>query len=754
MTQEEKCDKCGKNVRRNKAGTITQWLKTTSDCECDNREQLAALLADDERLLSKCPKCGKVREATREGSLTQWIFKDSRCKCDWDELGFEIDPSQTEITYKAEPVDDEIKALLKSDEIDYHGLTPEEFPFDRYLIAREIGRGGAGIVFKCYDRFLKKRVAIKTLTGKIWSPEDMLRLQNEARASSKLNHPNVVRVLDFGASSGGQPYMVMDFVDGQTLQEVLSEQEFLEQHIALSIFSQVLDGLSHAHRHGVLHRDLKPSNILVLNALSDDPKALVIDFGIAALTNVSSVSKTASGNTTLTGSPPYMSPDQTRGELFKETSDIYSLGCVFYETLTGINPFRGKTALETISRHANLELPPFSETRPGADIDAELESVVARMLEKSPQMRYQSADEAKRAIDSVFERIDTARGGTRLRHRSSNSADDTGYFDDRLWKKGRPPDAMLYAIAAGCILLVLSAGLLVMNRAADDVRSGNKAPLPKIKDTTTLSDDASKTSYIEDMVMPNSKKNDAYLKTLKRGQDLRSVNLRMSDITDDGVKSIQNLPILWLDLSYTPISNKALEYVSHMPNLFGVYLTGTDVTVDGIKYLKSMQSLQFLDVSAIPINKECMHTIAQIPNLHRLYMIGNPNLTADVLTELEKLKSIEGIGFRRSILDHEAVKVIGKLTHVQELLLSYSGITDEDLIPVQQLNELVLLDICGNDISDKGLMSLAGLKKLKQLHVGNCPKITPAGIDRFKKKHKNCAVRMDLGPNSLGNNQE
>ena len=122
MTLEEKCDKCGKNIRRNKAGTITQWLKTTNDCECDNREQLAALLAEDERLLSKCPKCGKVREATREGSLTQWIFKDSRCKCDWDELGIEFDAGQTERRYRAEPVDDEIKALLKLEEIDYHGL--------------------------------------------------------------------------------------------------------------------------------------------------------------------------------------------------------------------------------------------------------------------------------------------------------------------------------------------------------------------------------------------------------------------------------------------------------------------------------------------------------------------------------------------------------------------------------------------------------------------------------------------------------
>ncbi len=304
MTHEDKCPKCGKNVRLNKAGTITQWLKSPSDCECDSLMQQAALVAEDERQMIQCPRCGKVRTPERDGSLTQWIFKDSRCKCQWDDLSFDIDPATTNRTVRAEPIDPEIKQILDSGETDHHGLSEDEFPFDRYIIAREIGRGSSGIVFKCWDSFLKKRVAIKTLTGKIWSGEDMLRLQNEARAASKLSHPNVVRVLDFGASRGGQPFMVMDFVDGQTLEQVLDEQEILEQHIALSIFSQILAGVGHAHRHGVMHRDIKPSNILVLNAFSDDPQAKVIDFGIAALTDVTSVSKTASGNTTLTGSPP------------------------------------------------------------------------------------------------------------------------------------------------------------------------------------------------------------------------------------------------------------------------------------------------------------------------------------------------------------------------------------------------------------------------------------------------------------------
>ncbi|MDZ4834425.1 MAG: protein kinase [Candidatus Melainabacteria bacterium] len=751
MTQDEKCEKCGKNVRLNKAGTITQWLKSTSDCECENRLQLQALIDSDERLMVKCPKCGKVRTPEREGSLTQWIFKDARCKCEWDDLNFEFDPTQREVIHRPEPMDEEIKELLKSEEIDYHGLAPDEFPFERYLIASEIGRGASGPVFKCWDRFLKKRVAIKTLSGKVWSPEDMLRLQNEARASSKLNHPNVVRVLDFGASTGGQPFMVMDFVRGQTLQEVLKEQEILEQYIALSIFSQILSGVSHAHRQGVMHRDIKPANILVLNAMSEDPKAMVIDFGIAALTQVSSVSKTASGNTTLTGSPPYMSPDQARGEIFAATSDVYSMGCVFYETLTGINPFRGRTVLETINRHVSLKLPPFSETIPDEIIDPELEAIVARMLDKNPQMRYQSADEVLLAIDSVFDRIDAERGGSRLKNR--RSSDDEQLFDDRLWKSGRPPDAMLYAIACGCLLLILSGGLLIMNRNAEEAIS-SKASLPKTKNTTTLNDDASKTSYIEDMLMPNSKKNDAYLKTLKPGQDLRNINLRMSDVTDAGVKSIQHLPINWLDLSYTSITNKALKYASRMPQLVGLYLTGTEVTADGIKHLKAVKTLQFLDVSAIPVNQECMRAIAEIPNLHKLFMISVPDLDVNVISELKAATHLDGLGFRRSILDRASIPVIGKFKNLQTLLLSYCGITDDDLPHLQSLTELHLLDLCGNEITDKGLMVLANFKQLKQLHIGNCTRITQAGIDRFKKKHKNCAVRMDLGPNMLGNNQE
>ncbi len=445
-----------------------------------------------------------------------------------------------------------------------------------------------------------------------------------------------------------------------------------------------------------------------------------------------------------------MSPDQARGEIFEATSDVYSLGCVFYETLSGINPFRGQTALETISRHANLELPPFSETIPDVSVDPELEKTISRMLEKSPKMRYQTVSEVKQAIDVILDRFDTERGGIRLRRIESENEFS---IDDRLWKIRRPPDAILFGIVCGCTLLALGMGFLVMNRTADDANARKKIALPKTANTTTLSDEPTHSSYIEDMIMPNSKKNDAYLKTLKETGDLRNVNLRMSDVTDDGVKSIQHLPIVWLDLSYTAITDRSLEYVSHMPQLCGLYLTGSEVTVNGIKQLSKMEHLQFLDVSAIPTSKDGLRSIAAIPNLTRLYMISVPNLSADVLSELIAAKKLSGLGFRRSSLDHNSLVVLGKLKSVNSLIVSYCGLTDEDLAPLKQLNELTLLDICGNDITDKGLMYLADFKSLRQLHVGNCPKVTKTGIDRFKKKHKNCAVRLDLGPNMLGNDQ-
>jgi len=752
MTQDEKCEKCGKKVRPKQAATITQWLKSSSDCSCDVEivSPFSSEYEESQQII-RCPECGKDRTPSRDGSLTQWIFKDTKCKCDWNELNIVIDPAAPAGTYRAEPMDEEVKAMLKETEINYHGLSEDAFPFDRYRIVKEVGRGSAGIVFKCWDTLLKKRVAIKTLHGKTWSSEELVRLQNEARASSKLSHPNVVRVLDFGSSKGGQPFLVMEFVNGQTLQQIMKEEGELDQLVALSIFSQVLAGISNAHKHGILHRDVKPGNIIVIDVFSDSPQAKVIDFGIAALTDRES-SATASGRTVPAGSPAYMSPEQARSEAFEPPSDIYSLGCVFYETLSGQNPFRGNSVLDSISRHANLDLPPFSETAPDKEIDAELESIVRKMVEKDPKLRYQTADQAQDSIEAVIDRLDSEKGGARVKKRGTGSADDERVFaGDALGPRKRSPDPMIYAIAAAGLMFVLSVTILVMNRAAEDVLPKKPEDVPKAAGPATLDDEVTKPSYIEDILMPNAKYNNDYLKSLKNGAPLpKEVNLRMSDINDEGVEHIQKLPILFLDLSYTGITDQSLEYVSHMPKLAGLYLTGTEVTADGIKHLKNLKTLKFLDLSAVPQNADTMRSIGQIPELERLYFISSPGITASSITELQHSKSLKHLGFRRTVLGDDEVTSITKLKNIETLLLSYCSLDDKDLAQMKSMPNLHMLDVSGNNITDAGLRIIAGYPKLKELYIAQCPKVTRQGIADLQRMNGKCAVRLELGPTMLG----
>jgi hypothetical protein len=755
MTQEENCAKCGKKIRLFKqAPTITQWLKTTSDCNCDSQEQLVSPFSSEyeDKQIVRCEICGKDRTPSRDGSLTQWIFKDNKCKCLWNELDASYQAGETLAVGRPEPLDEETRAVAKATEIDYHDLSENAFPFERYRIVREIGRGNAGIVFKCWDTFLRKRVAIKTLYGRTWSPEELVKLQNEARAASKLSHPNVVRVLDFGSSRGGQPFMVMDFVGGQTLQEVLEEQGAFEEYTALSIFSQLLAGIGHAHRHGVLHRDVKPSNILVIDALAETPQVKVIDFGIAALTNTSALEGEGSGKTFVTGSPAYMSPDQARGETFEGTSDIYSLGVVFYEVLTGENPFRGSNVLDSIARHANLEPPPFSEAAPDKHIDAELESIVRKMLAKEASERYQTTEEVRELVDGMLDRIDIARGGTRLKRRGASSNDEN-FFDGKTIKNAKAPDAMLYAIVGAGALFILSITILVMNRAAEDVLPQKREALPKAAGPVQLDDEVTKPNYIEDILLPNSKKNDAYLKSLVASKDVpKEINLRMSDVTDDGIKHIENLPIEFIDLSYTNISDKALESVSHMPKLSGIYLTGCAVTADGIKYLTNMNTLRFLDVSTIPASVELVRTAAQIPGVNRLYFINSPNINATNLKELEAAKSLEALALRRVPLKSDEVTQISKLKGVKTLLLSFCELTDDSVKPLVNLPKLEILDVSGNQIGDKAMQVLSKFKSLKELYIAHC-QISPEAIDRFRKANGKCAVRLELGPTMLGSGQ-
>lgn len=276
-----------------------------------------------------------------------------------------------------------------------HNMKPQFAPGDlidsRYEVLGVIGRGGFGCVYKVFQVLLRKQFALKTLNPINTTETTILRLRKEAQAASRLEHPNLVQALDFGMIDGVQPFLVMDLVEGPTLAEYLREHGRLSVEDAVEIFIPLAQGIAYAHRQGVVHRDLKPSNVILSPDRTKTAPCIpkIVDFGIAKMKfseESKGMSLTATGD--VFGTPLYMSPEQCAGTGVDSRSDIYSLGCMFFEALTGAPPFQGHNPLEVMMQHSTAPIPSLKEGSLGEKFSPELERIVASMLAKLPEERY------------------------------------------------------------------------------------------------------------------------------------------------------------------------------------------------------------------------------------------------------------------------------------------------------------------------------------------------------------------------------
>lgn len=265
----------------------------------------------------------------------------------------------------------------------------------KYQITSILGEGGMSVVYKARHKYMERVVAVKVLHKHLIADAMALqRFQQESQAASSLSHPNIVTVYDFGIEEG-QAFFVMDCLEGPTLQDILEKQERIAPPEAISILVQLCDGLEHAHRKGIVHRDLKPSNLVLMPQENGSQLLKIVDFGIAKLMP-SEDGKTRQALTQtgeVFGSPLFMSPEQCMGRAPDLRSDIYSVGCLMYESLTGVPPLMGDTSFETMTKHVNEMPNTFKQANAELNIPPALEAVVFRCLQKDPEDRYQSAAE-------------------------------------------------------------------------------------------------------------------------------------------------------------------------------------------------------------------------------------------------------------------------------------------------------------------------------------------------------------------------
>jgi serine/threonine protein kinase len=271
----------------------------------------------------------------------------------------------------------------------------------RYRIEEMIGSGGMSTVYRAKHLQLDRDVALKMLRPDATAGSRLLeRFIQEARAESSLKHPNVLNAHALGINEEHQLYLVTDYLHGQSLSAVLRKGP-LPQDTARKIFLQICDGLAHAHAKGVIHRDLKPSNVMILNGI-DDPLVKIVDFGIAKLTNSEkSAQQQLTQSGMILGSPAYMSPEQCLGMPLDARADIYSFGCLMFETLTGRLPFTGDTEYGVLQQHITANPPAFGDIDPETTVSPDIEAIVRKCLSKECESRYTSCSELKDALQKA-----------------------------------------------------------------------------------------------------------------------------------------------------------------------------------------------------------------------------------------------------------------------------------------------------------------------------------------------------------------
>jgi serine/threonine-protein kinase len=349
----------------------------------------------------------------------------------------------------------------------------------KFRIIQTVASGGTAVMFKAVQTSLDRCVAIKRLHQHLTNDENFTnRFILEAKAAASLDHENIVHVIDFGREGDGYQ-MVMEYVEGESLSDILQRWRPIKYDLALAVVRQICLGLEHAHAKGIVHRDIKPGNVM----LTQFGRVKITDFGLAKLTQANT-SQTAANS--ILGTPLYMSPEQAFGESVDHRSDLFSLGTVLYELLTGKQPFASENYMGVIQNIINRDIPSVQEIN--NEIPDEVDAIVAKSLAKSRENRFQTSREMRETIEAYlgFERVNQATANLKILLDKSST---TGVLPNEAFRKPRPKRkskggaaalAVFALVAAASVAVVFKPSLLDRFRTP----AGDASPTAAVQQAT------------------------------------------------------------------------------------------------------------------------------------------------------------------------------------------------------------------------------------------------------------------------------
>jgi eukaryotic-like serine/threonine-protein kinase len=658
--------------------------------------------------------------------------------------------------------------------------------FGPYEYLSVLGEGGMGIIYKARHKVIDKTVAIKMLRPGRLTSDDIRRFQKEGRAISRLHHPGIVEVHDLGLTPEGLPFMVMDFIDGISLKHLIESHGALSLSAVMDIAHQIASAMAHAHEQGVIHRDLKSSNIMLVETGCDCYQVKIVDFGIAKIDHPD----LASGHTLTTtgevfGSPAYMSPEQARGEKVGASTDIYSTGCIIFESLTGATPFQGPTVFDVVLRHLNEAPPALEEASLGRKFPASVSNLVQMMLAKDPAQRppnFAAVCDLLAAVQAgQFEVPEPIDGSV------------TARFVKTI--KSRTPLVVVIAglIVVGAIFALMSFKSIALTEKRDD--SGDDIARLKKQVEVQLGGDGKKSvqepghaSDSNPIILPydlgGPLKSAQTLIELCFKHDGGCAGLGNIQLTDEVLQYLsRQRRLLGLSLVGNPIGDRLFDYIKDLP-LHSLSLNGTNVTDKGLVSASNMITLEDIDLTRLnsrrhggkkgekPIKVltgKGLSALCRLPHLKDLRLLDDWLTDADLecLPSMKHLTDLDLSGCQH--VTGKACDYIGGIQNLQTLSMENGTVPLSDLTQMKNFPQLHVLYLGGNqavraqdmpefvkrgghleflDLSDTPIAApyvreLANLTDLTTLSLRHCTKLLKADVDFLKQRLPGCHIDSD-----------